>query len=266
MPNNSLICQICNKRNHIALKFFNRFNHSYQADTIPQALAAITIANTQDTNWFPNTIATDHVTNNTDILQDLTLYTGSYGLMVGNGISLPITHVGNTSVGSGSSSIHLVSIIKLTTDYPLTIEFNGNGFVIKDRATQMEIARRQRYCRLYTFHGDPSAYFSNCFHKTGPNPWHLCLGQPHHQVLEHLHSYKRICFDTTKSTYASFCVSCQIGKSCRLLFLPHDNQIKIPFHKIHCELWGFAPTASCDKFHFYNISIDEYTNFTTSWN
>lgn len=31
-----VICQICNKRNHTALKCFNRFNHSFTANNIPQ--------------------------------------------------------------------------------------------------------------------------------------------------------------------------------------------------------------------------------------
>ena len=38
------ICQICNKRNHTALKCFNRFNHSFSPDDIPKALAAIKIS------------------------------------------------------------------------------------------------------------------------------------------------------------------------------------------------------------------------------
>ncbi|XVE69974.1 hypothetical protein DITRI_Ditri10aG0034200 [Diplodiscus trichospermus] len=38
-----VICQICGKNNHTALKCFNRFNHSYQANDVPKALAALAI-------------------------------------------------------------------------------------------------------------------------------------------------------------------------------------------------------------------------------
>ena len=74
--------------------------------------------------------------------------------MVGNGHTLPITHIGKTTLGIGSSSIHLkdvllvpdikkdlLSVSKLTTDYPLIFEFDGHGFVIKDRTINKTIAK-----------------------------------------------------------------------------------------------------------------------------
>ncbi|KAJ0094186.1 hypothetical protein Patl1_15809 [Pistacia atlantica] len=56
------ICQICGKRGHTALKCYNRFNHSFQAKDIPKALAAMTITDSQDSAWFPDTGATAHMT------------------------------------------------------------------------------------------------------------------------------------------------------------------------------------------------------------
>ena len=37
----TLICQICNKANHSALDWSNRFDYSYQSEEIPQALDAM---------------------------------------------------------------------------------------------------------------------------------------------------------------------------------------------------------------------------------
>lgn len=34
-------CQICGKKGHVALKCWNKFNHSYKLSGLPQALAAI---------------------------------------------------------------------------------------------------------------------------------------------------------------------------------------------------------------------------------
>lgn len=123
-------------------------------DSIPQALATVMLFDAQDTDWFLDTAATDHVTNNPSILQSLQPYTGSEGLMVGNGEFLPSTHTGQAQLGTCSSLISLndvllvskikkdvLSITKLTTDYPLAVEFNGDGFVIKDRATQWVMAK-----------------------------------------------------------------------------------------------------------------------------
>ena len=126
----AIICQICNKRNHTTLKCFNRFNHSFIADNIPQALAAITIADSQDSEWFPDIGASDHITSNLGNLHSLTPYHGSDGVMVGNGHTLPLIDIGETTLGTGSSPIHLKDVLlvpnikkdllfisKLTTNY-----------------------------------------------------------------------------------------------------------------------------------------------------
>jgi hypothetical protein len=85
-PNNDekLVCQICNKRNHTALKCFNRFNHSFTPEDVPQALAAMKIVDTQDGDWFPDIGDTDHITSNPGNLHSLTPYNGHDGVMVGN--------------------------------------------------------------------------------------------------------------------------------------------------------------------------------------
>ena len=106
------------------------------------------LSDIQDFAWHPDTGATDHMTGNVGNLLSLTPYTGNDGVMVGNGDILPITHIGKATVGSGDSSVPLndvllvpdikknfLSISKLTSDYPLKFEFNGLGFVIKDRIT-----------------------------------------------------------------------------------------------------------------------------------
>lgn len=84
--------------------------------------------------------------------------------MVRNGETLIITHIGQATIGTGDSSIRLNDFLlvpnikkdlfvrKLTTDYPLTVEFDGLGFVIKDRITHQRVARgRKRKKGLYNF-------------------------------------------------------------------------------------------------------------------
>ena len=152
-----VVCQICNKRNHTAIKCFNRFNHSFTVDNLPQSFAAMKLSDIQDSAWHPDTGATDHMTGNAGNLHSLTPYTGNDGVMVGNGNILPITHIGKATVGSGDSSIplndvllvpdikkDLLSISKLTFDYPLKFEFDGPGFVIKDKITQGIVVRGRK--------------------------------------------------------------------------------------------------------------------------
>ncbi|KAF8390395.1 hypothetical protein HHK36_024921 [Tetracentron sinense] len=56
------VCQICMKPNHTALRCWQRFNQTYQSEDIPQALAAMSLSNSQDNAWFPDTGASSHMT------------------------------------------------------------------------------------------------------------------------------------------------------------------------------------------------------------
>ena len=71
-------------------------------------------------------------------------------ITVGNGSSLPITHVGSTSFPSNTTPItmsnvlvspdlvtNIVSVRRLTRENPLTVEFDGVGFSVKVSRTQM---------------------------------------------------------------------------------------------------------------------------------
>jgi hypothetical protein len=131
-------CQICQKCNHIALTYFNRFNHAFTLNDVPQALSTMTIADNQDSTWFLDTRATDHMIGDPCNLHSLTLYHCTDGVMVGNGESLPITHIGQANIGSSSSSLKLKDVIlvpdvkkdllfvsKLTSDYPFNLNLMG---------------------------------------------------------------------------------------------------------------------------------------------
>ena len=166
-------CQICNKQNHTAITCFNRFNHAFTPSDIPQALAAMKLANTQDSTWFLDTGATDHITSDPSNLHSLTPYHGTDGVMVGNiGDSLHITHIGQATIGSGPSSLKLNDVLlvldikkdllyvsKLTSDYPLIFEFDGDGFVIKDRTTNQIVATGSRCGGLYALDRGRTVFF-----------------------------------------------------------------------------------------------------------
>ncbi|GMY38248.1 Zinc finger, CCCH-type [Fagus crenata] len=199
--------KICNKRNHTALKCFNRFNHSFTPEIIPQALAAITIADNQDLEWFPDTRATDHITGNN--LHSLTPYTGSGGVMVGNGDILQITHVGQANIESGNKSLQLndvllvpnikkdlISVSKLTSDLPLKFEFDGDGFVIKDKSTNRVVARGTEKGGLYALVGESKdgsnaeSFFSSRFRRVDNECWHQRLGHPHQWFNAKIHIFQ----------------------------------------------------------------------------
>lgn len=62
----------------------------------------MTLHDIQDADWFPDTGASPHMTSNPAMLHSPFQYSGSDKIMVGNGDTLNITHVGSTFIGVGS--------------------------------------------------------------------------------------------------------------------------------------------------------------------
>ena len=91
--------------------------------------------------------ATVHMTAHPGNLTSSTPIRTPIRITVGNGSSLPITHIGSTSFPSTSTPItmsnvlvspelvtNLVSIRRLTRENPLTVEFDGVGFFCEGRS------------------------------------------------------------------------------------------------------------------------------------
>ncbi|KAK2991574.1 hypothetical protein RJ640_013834 [Escallonia rubra] len=191
------ICQICNKKGHEALKCWHRFNHSFQATDIPKALAAMHVTDSQDSEWFPDTGATAHITEDPGKLSNLVRYQGSDSVMVGNGNKLHISHIGDVKIKSGHSviplkdvlAVHhiqksLLSVSQLTNDYPCSFEFDGNGFVIKELRTNKVLAKGSRKGGLYVLEDQQlQANFSTRFRTVDEVTWHKRLGHPQARVV-----------------------------------------------------------------------------------
>uniref|UniRef100_A0A5K1CAG3 Uncharacterized protein n=1 Tax=Nymphaea colorata TaxID=210225 RepID=A0A5K1CAG3_9MAGN len=87
---NPTVCQICGKKYYSAIKFFERFNHSYQAEDAQQALAAITIDDANYSEWLVDTGPSTHMTGNPGKISKISPYHGIDHVVVGNGTSLSI--------------------------------------------------------------------------------------------------------------------------------------------------------------------------------
>ncbi|KAF8391295.1 hypothetical protein HHK36_023597 [Tetracentron sinense] len=241
------VCQICMKPNHTALRCWQRFNQTYQSKDIPQALAAMSLSDSQDNAWFPDTGASSHMTADAGKLQTLIEYHGPEKIMVGNGYKLDITHIGSTLINVGNDQLqlndvlvvpaikkNLISISQLTSDYPYLFEFSSTGFVIKDRGTKSVIASGHRHGDLYALQlEDKKAFFSTRFRVVSSVVWHQRLGHPHNQVIDFL-SHNKLISNTTTNNVEIVCSSCQMAKSCRLPFILNDEFCAKPFAKIHC--------------------------------
>ncbi|KAI0495511.1 hypothetical protein KFK09_021812 [Dendrobium nobile] len=88
-----IICQICSKTGHSAIKCWYRNDPSYNEESVKTAL--ITPSDTcNTTDWFLDSGASNHLTSDPSNLQSGRPYTGNQQITIGNGYQLPIQHTG----------------------------------------------------------------------------------------------------------------------------------------------------------------------------
>lgn len=68
------MCQICGKANHIALECWKRFDHSYQMEEIPKALASMALTEENDPALYVDSGATAHIVKNSGKISCLKTY------------------------------------------------------------------------------------------------------------------------------------------------------------------------------------------------
>uniref|UniRef100_A0A803Q570 Retrovirus-related Pol polyprotein from transposon TNT 1-94-like beta-barrel domain-containing protein n=1 Tax=Cannabis sativa TaxID=3483 RepID=A0A803Q570_CANSA len=100
-----------------------------------------------DSGWFAEAGAINHVTNSVDNLDSDMIYTGTETLSIGDGKKLLISHVGSACLPSSSSAplnLHyvlevpyinknLVSVSKVTEDNDVFLEFHKHCCLVKDK-------------------------------------------------------------------------------------------------------------------------------------
>lgn len=93
-----------------------------------------------------DSVATNHLTNDLTNLQQFQPYQGYEQVQVGNGSSLPISHIGKSLLPTPHYSFHLSNLLhvptissnllfvhQLTKDHNCLVIFDANTFVIQDK-------------------------------------------------------------------------------------------------------------------------------------
>lgn len=267
-------CQICNKYGHSAATCYNRFDQGFQVpDAAHTALAAVKLSDQEQfsgNEWYPDSAATAHITNNAAQLSSSEPYMGNDQVMVGNGDFLPITHIGSIPLHTPQGILpladvlvcpeitkSLLSVSKLTADFPCEITFDSDSVFIKDKATKQVITQGKRHKDLYMLKDAHfKAFYSTRQRATSAGIWHKRLGHPHKDILQFLASSNSIVLN--KDSTPMLCDACQVGKSCRLPFLASDSVSIKPLEKIHCDIWGPSPIVSSQGFKYYVIFVDDF--------
>ena len=274
--NNRPTCQICNKFGHAAHRCYKRFDHSYQTEELHNDLAAMRTsdqAQPPGQEWYADSGATAHITNNPSQLQSSQAYTGDDLVLVGNGEFLPISQIGSAVLPSLQGNLplndvlvcpgitkSLLSVSKLTADYPCAIEFDADSVVVKDKQTRQLLTKGTRQKDLYVLENPKfMAFYSHRQQAASGDVWHMRLGHPHHEVLQRLSSNKAVVINKPSR---KLCEACQLGKSSRLPFSSSVFVATKPLERVHCDLWGPSPVVSTQGFRYYCVLVDQYSRFT----
>jgi hypothetical protein len=219
-------------------------------------------------DWFLDTGATSHMANHPGIVSNLTPYTNSSRVVVGDGSSLPITHVGDSSFPTASFPIHLrnvaitpdliknlISVRSLTRHNPITVEFDAFGFSIKDLHTRAVILRCDSDGELYPLvSGRPR---QSLHASTTTDLWHQRLGHPGFESLSKiLASFQFTC----NKSHSTTCHACRLGKHVRLPFQQSVSRASVAFELLHCDVWT-SPVKSISGFQFYLVILDDFSHY-----
>lgn len=148
--------------------------------------------------------------------------------MVGNGDFLPITHVGSIAITALKGNLtledvlvcpaitkFLLSVSKLTSDYPCEFIFDSDIVYVKDKSTSQVLSLGRKHEGLYLLENPQFfALYSSKQQITSDDICHKRLAYRHQQILQHLSSIKAISFNKVAQ---HMCESCQLGKFCKLL-------------------------------------------------
>lgn len=123
---------------------------TYDPNALLAALAnaGVPFTGTRTSDWFLNTGASSHMASSTGNLHSIQPLSSSTSVTVGNGASLPVTHLASSSVPTSFSPLslrnelitplikNLISVRSLTRDNAMSVEFDPYGFSIKDLHTR----------------------------------------------------------------------------------------------------------------------------------
>ena len=243
---------------------------TYEPNALLAALASAGVppAGNGTSDWFLDTGASSHMASAPGNFPTVQPLNSSPSVTVGNGASMPVTHLAGSSIPTSTSPLalhnilvtpslikNLISVRALTRDNDVSVEFDPYGFSIKDLHTRQVKLRCDSQGDLYPL--QPPA--PQAFHATAISVdlWHQRLGHPgRDQLTAALRSFP---FNCTKSA-AHTCPACQLGKHVRLPFSSSSSVSYFPFQLLHSDVWT-SPVPSISGNKFYLVIIDDYSHY-----
>ncbi|XP_020233181.1 uncharacterized protein LOC109813405 [Cajanus cajan] len=255
----------------------------HQAQASPMAMTAFSPGSNL---WYPDSGASNHVTNMSHNIQQFTPFEGPDQIIIRNGQGLPINSSGvaafpsplkphisltlNNLIYVPNITKNLISVSQFCKDNSVFFEFHSTCCLVKSQDTkdtllmgvvgpdglyQFPSLLRPRQQSVIT----PSANTTSC-NSVPYATWHSRLGHPHNDVMK---SVFRLCnFPIMNKTVSDFCTPCCLGKSHKLPSTLSKTVYHTPFELIYSDLWGPAPITSDNGYQYYVTFVDAHTRFT----
>lgn len=226
-------------------------------------------------SWLFDSGATSHVTHDISNLSSQQSYTGTQGLSVGNGATIPITHSGtgllptpyasfslNNLLHAPHISHNLLSVYQFSKDNNCFIVFDSHGFVIQDKVTHQILYKGPCHQGLYPLLNSSrgESHQANLCSTSSTMLWHQRLGHPSSTLF--LPLIKQLALPVPKLAQVQ-CTSCHVAKSHKLQFPLSVSHSSVPFQLVHADVWGPSPIPSFQGFKYYLLLIDDCTRY--SW-
>jgi len=235
-------CQICHKIGHTADMCWHMYDppstHSFNAnmtqyapsadqDSTPSILGAPSTI--EDSLWYPNSGATHHVTNDSNIFTNKQIHHGGENLKLSNDQGVEFLHIGFAHyIVSHTNTIFVlrnllhvpkitkspISVSQFARDNHVYFEFLGNTCYVKHQEThQILLQGKVKEC-LYVFppSNDSHVYTVNHVAYKPKSPtlqlWHNRLGHSNFSIVKCILSACKVSY----KTQTQFCNACLCGK------------------------------------------------------
>ena len=119
------------------------------------------------------------------MLTNIQNYSGSDSVLIGDGSSLPILGIGDSSIKQKNKVLplhdvllvshlkkNILSVSQLTTQFLINCEFTNVDFCVKERQIRQPMITKSRKGDLYVLPNSSELYFSHHFKSGSTDIWH----------------------------------------------------------------------------------------------
>lgn len=155
---------------------------------------------------------------------------------------------------------NLVYVRKFFNDNHVSVEFDPQGFSMKELQTGVLLMRCDSHGELYPVTTRAAPHYA--FSAFAPSLWHARLGHSGAPLFQFLRSNNDIQCNALDNKV--LCPSCQSGKNVNLPFVSSTSYTVMSFDIIHADIWTSHVVSSMGH-RYYLVMVDDFTNFTWSF-